>query len=137
MMGRVDGDAGTRDLGEGMRVLLATDSPDLGHALSLFLSERSIQVLEVTADPDDVIRRAAAGRPDAILVDWRLGEAVSTRVMDGLLGSEDPTPVIVLSTSQQRDEVHECGAAGYATLGDHPDSLIAVLNDVCGGGACD
>jgi DNA-binding response OmpR family regulator len=135
-MERVDGDAGTRDLGDGMRVLLATDSPDLGHALSLFLGERSIQVLDVTADTDDVMRRAAAGRPDAVLVDWRLGEAASTRLVDGLLRSEDPTPVIVLSTSQQRDEARACGAAGYATLGDHPDSLIAVLNDVCGG-VCD
>jgi DNA-binding response OmpR family regulator len=119
-----------------MRVLLATDSADLGHALSLFLGERSIQVLDVTADTDDLVRWAADGRPDAVLVDWRLGDAVSTRVVDDLMSCEDPTPVIVLTTSQQRERARACGAAGYATLGDHPDSLIAVLNEVGGGEAC-
>jgi DNA-binding response OmpR family regulator len=120
-----------------VRVLLATDSPDLGHALSLFLGERSIQVLEVTADTDDLVRRATSGRPDAVLVDWRLGEDVSTRVVDDLMSCEAQTPVIVLSTTQQRDRAKACGAAGQATLGDHPDALIAVLNEVCRGGPSD
>jgi DNA-binding NarL/FixJ family response regulator len=120
-----------------MRVLLATDSPDFGHALSLFLGERSIQVLDVTADADDLVRRAEAGRPDVVLVDWRLGDAVSTRVVDELMSCDYPTPVIVLSTTQQRDRARACGAAGYATLGDHPDALVAVLNEVGGREACD
>ena len=68
-----------------MRVLLATDNPDFGHALSLFLGERSIQVLDVTADADDLVQWAAAGRPDAVLLDWRLGEAVSRRLVDDLM----------------------------------------------------
>jgi DNA-binding response OmpR family regulator len=113
-----------------MRVLLATDSPDLGHALSLFLGERSIQVLEVTADADDLVRCAAAGRPDAVLVDWRLGEVLSTRLVDDLMYCDHPTPVIVLSTTQQRDQARASGAAGHATLGDHPDALIAVLDEI-------
>jgi DNA-binding NarL/FixJ family response regulator len=120
-----------------MRVLLATDSPDLGHALSLFLGERSIQVLDVTADTDALVRRAATRRPDAVLVDWRLGDAISARVVDDLMSCEDPTPVIVISTTQQRDRAQACGAAGYATLGDHPDALIAVLNEIGDGEACD
>ncbi len=117
-----------------MRVLLATDSPDLGHALSLFLRERSIQVLDVTADADDLVRWAAAGRPDAVLLDWRLGEAVSRRIVDDLMSCADPTPVIVLSTTEQRDRARACGAAGHACLGDHPDALLAVLNEIGGSG---
>jgi DNA-binding response OmpR family regulator len=113
-----------------MRVLLATDSPDLGHALSLFLGERSIHVLDVTADADDLVRRAAAGRPDVVLVDWRLGQALSTRLVDDLRYCDYPTPVIVLSTTRQREQARACGAAGYATLGDHPDALIAVLDEI-------
>jgi DNA-binding NarL/FixJ family response regulator len=120
-----------------MRVLLATDSPDLGHALTLFLGEHRIQVLGVTADADALVRNATAGRPDAVLVDWRLGEAISERVVNGLLNCEDPAAVIVLSTPQQRDEAMSCGAAGHATLGDPPDELLAVLNAVCGGAAGD
>jgi DNA-binding response OmpR family regulator len=120
-----------------VRVLLATDRPDLGHALSLFLGERNIQVLDVTADTGDLVRKATSGRPDAVLVDWHLGEDVSTRVVDDLMSCEARTPVIVLSTTQQRNRAKACGAAGQATLGDHPDTLIAVLDEVCRGGPCD
>ncbi len=86
--------------------------------------------MDVAADPDDLVRRAAAGRPDAVLVDWRLGEAVSTRLVDDFMSRDDPTPVIVLSTTQERDQARACGAAGHATLGDHPDTLIAVLDEL-------
>ena len=115
-----------------MRVLLATDSPDFGHALSLFLGERSIQVLDVTADADDLVQRAEAGRPDAVLLDWRLGEEVSTRLVDDLMGCDYPTPVVILSTTQQRDRARACGAAGHACFGDHPDALLAVLDEIGG-----
>jgi DNA-binding response OmpR family regulator len=120
-----------------MRVLLATDSPDFGHALSLFLGERSIHVLDVTADADDVVRTAAVRRPDVVLLDWRLGEAVSTQVVEGLLSSEDPPPVIVLTTTHQRDRANACGAARYVTLGDHPDALLAVLDEIDAAESCD
>ena len=116
-----------------MRVLLATDSPDLGHALSLFLGERSIQVLDVTADAEHLLRRASAGRPDAVLVDWRLGESVSARVVGDLMTRDDPTPVIVLCTTRQREQARACGAAGCVTLGDHPDALVAVLDELGAG----
>ena len=45
-----------------MRVLLATDRPDLGHALSLFLSERSIQVVDVVDDTGRLMDRVARPR---------------------------------------------------------------------------
>ena len=86
-----------------MRVLLATDRPDLGHALSLFLSERSIDVVDVVDDFDRLMDRAAAARPDVVLVDWSLGEAVSSQMVADLMHRDDPTPVIVLSTSTGPD----------------------------------
>jgi DNA-binding NarL/FixJ family response regulator len=69
-----------------------------------------------------------------VLVDWRLGEAESTRMVAGLMSAADPTPVIVLSTTQQRARARECGAAAFATLGDHPDVLLATLREVGPGG---
>ena len=75
-----------------MRVLLATDRPDLGHALSLFLSERSIQVVDVVDDFDRLMDRAATARPDVVLVDWSLGEAVSSQMVADLMDRDDPTP---------------------------------------------
>lgn len=113
-----------------MRVLLATDRPDLCHALSLFLSERSIQVIAVVDDADRLIDRNAASRPDVVLVDWSLGDAVSTRMVADLMNRDDPTPVIVLTSVKDRERAHACGAAAYATFGDTPDSLVAALREV-------
>jgi DNA-binding response OmpR family regulator len=114
-----------------MRVLLATDRPDLGHALSLFLSERSISVVAVVDDFDRLMDRAATARPDVVLVDWSLGEAVSGQVVADLMHRDDPTPVIVLSASKDRSRARVCGAAAYATLGDPPDALLSTLFEVC------
>jgi DNA-binding response OmpR family regulator len=113
-----------------VRVLVATDHPDLGHALTLFLSERRIQVLAVVGDADELLGLALSGRPDVVLVDWRLGEVESTRVVADLMGADDPTPVIVLTTARERARARESGAAAFATLGDHPDVLLATMREV-------
>lgn len=113
-----------------MRVLLATDRPDLGHALCLYLAECQIDVVDVVSDTDCLLVRTAAEHPDVVLVDWRLGEAVSTQAVADLQGCDNPTPVIMLSTSQENAPASMSGAAAYATLGDPPDSLLAVLAKV-------
>ena len=122
-----------------MRVLLATDQPDLGHALSLFLSEQSIQVVDVVDDSGRLLVQANAARPDVVLVDWSLGEAVSSQMVADLMDREDPTPVIILSTTRDRSRAQACGAAAYATFGDQPDELLATLAEIgarpAGGGA--
>lgn len=113
-----------------MRVLLATDRPDLGHALSLFLSERSIQVVAIVDDPGRLLDQAATARPDVVLVDWCLGDALSSRMVSDLMDRDDPTPVIVLTSAQDRTRAYACGAAAYATFGDTPDSLVDALRAV-------
>ena len=118
-----------------MRVLLATDRPDLGHALSLFLTERRVQVIDVVADCDRLMAQAGALHPDVVLVDWRLGEAAASQAVADLMRRDDPTPVIILSTTQDRRRARACGPAGCATLGDHPDSLLAALREVGAGPA--
>ena len=113
-----------------MRVLLATDSPDLGHALSLFLSERRINVVDVVGDRELVLRQAETARPDVVLLDWGLGGVVSRKMVADLMSGDDPTPVIILSTTQDRAKAKESGAAAYATLGDPPDTLLAAIREV-------
>jgi DNA-binding NarL/FixJ family response regulator len=110
-----------------MRVLLATDHPDLGHALSLFLSEQRIQVVDVVDDFEHLMHEAEAVRPDVVLVDWRLGAAAACETVAELMHRDDPTPVIVLSTARERSKASACGAAACCTLGDHPDALLDAL----------
>ena len=113
-----------------MRVLLATDRPDFGHALSLFLSERRIHVIDVVADCECLVHQAEAAHPDVVLVDWRLGEAAASQTVAELMHRDDPTPVIILSTTRDRTRARASGAAAFATLGDPPDSLLAAIRDV-------
>jgi DNA-binding response OmpR family regulator len=110
-----------------VRVLLATDRPDLGHALSIYLTERQVEVVDVVCDTDCLLARAAAGHADVVLVDWHLGDVASTRAVADLQGCGDPTPVVILSTSHDSAPASSSGAAAYATLGDPPDSLLAIL----------
>ena len=114
-----------------MRVLLATGSPDLGHALSLFLSERPIHVVDVVDDSGTLLSQTADARPDVVVVDWRLGASESKEMVALLMTADHPTPVIILSTPQQRPKARACGAAACATLGDPPDTLVAAIHEVC------
>ncbi|HET6476375.1 MAG TPA: hypothetical protein VFH93_09910 [Thermoleophilia bacterium] len=113
-----------------MRVLLATDRPDLGHALSVYLTAHHIDVVDVVCGRDCLLAQAAAKRPDAVLFDWRLGEAVATAAIAGYQGGGDPTPVVILSTLRENAPARTSGAAAYVTLGDPPDSLLAALTEV-------
>jgi DNA-binding response OmpR family regulator len=113
-----------------MRILLATNRRDLGHALSVFLSERHFQVVDVIGDSDLVVASAEAAHADVVLVDWGLGPTASTRIVDELLRRPDGMAVIVLSTSRESAHAREVRATAYATLGDPPDSLIDALQVV-------
>jgi len=113
-----------------MRVLLATDRPDLGEALCLFLSEQRIDVVDVVADAHRLLARAASVQADVVLVDWRLGAIVSTQAVADLQRGDARVPVIVLTTTQEQVRARTSGAAAYATLGDPPDTLLAALHEV-------
>ncbi len=65
-----------------------------------------------------------------VLVDWRLGEAAASQTVADLMHRDDPTPVIILSTTRDRTSARASGAAAYATLGDPPDSLLATIREV-------
>jgi CheY-like chemotaxis protein len=122
-----------------VRVLLATDRPDLGHALSLFLSESQIDVLDVVDvvdDADTLLARVASAHPDVIVIDGHLGVIVSTLTVAGLKGRGDPTPVVILCTNHEDDPARTAGAAAYATLGDPPQSLLTVLGEVARATLC-
>ncbi|HMK91711.1 MAG TPA: hypothetical protein VK576_01820 [Thermoleophilia bacterium] len=110
-----------------MRVVLATDRADLARALSLFLSEQRVQVLDVVDDAGALRSCASVERPDVALVDWRLGEDVTAAMVALLSEGEDPTPVVILTPAHQRRRARASGAAACASLGDAPETLLATL----------
>lgn len=110
-----------------MRILLATDRPDLGHALTLFLSERHFDVIAVVTDARELVTLATTTHPDIVLVDWQLAGAGSAGAVADLKSTGEPAPVIVMSTSQERALAQMAEADGHVTLGDPPEALLEVL----------
>ncbi len=114
-----------------MRVLLATDRPSLGAALSLFLSERQIQVVGVVVRANDVFTRAEASRADVVVVDRRLGDEAIEEAVADLRDHAGHASVVILGPSQDDASADDVlGADGFAVLGDPPDALLAVMREV-------
>lgn len=124
--------AGAKGLEEGasVRVLVATDRPSLGAALTLFLSGNDVEVVGVVGHAADVLVSAAATRPDVVLVDCRLAGEPADELVAGLkVGSCEPS-VIVLGTSEDAASLRLSGADGYCAMGDPPDLLLALMREV-------
>ena len=110
-----------------MRVLLATDRPDLGHALSLFLSERSIHVVDVVDDFDRLMDRAATRARTSSSSTGASVRRCPARLVADLMDRDDPTPVIVLSTRRTGRERARAARRPTRRSATTPDSLLATL----------
>jgi DNA-binding NarL/FixJ family response regulator len=113
-----------------LRVLLATDRPSLGAALSVFLSERQVEVVGVVAQADDLLTRAQALQADIVIVDQRLGDAAVEQTVADASACAKRTPVIILGASQDARSADVFGADGFAVLGDPPEALLALMHEV-------
>jgi CheY-like chemotaxis protein len=113
-----------------VRVLLATARPSLGAALSLFLSERGVEVVGVVSRAQEVRARITAARADVLIVDWHLVADDTADVVADLKADPDAVPVVVLTSSQDPAPDNVPAADAFATLGDPPEALLAVLLEV-------
>jgi DNA-binding NarL/FixJ family response regulator len=113
-----------------LRVLLATDRPSLGAALSLFLTERNVEVVGVVGQALDVLTRAQASHADVVVIDRRLGDAAIEEAVAELRDHAGHASVVVLGPTQDGASIGLLGADGFAVLGDPPDALLAVMREV-------
>lgn len=112
-----------------VRVLLATDRPTLGAALSLFLSERGIEVVGVLSRAQDLGAAAAATAADVVIIDSHLGDEVAAEIVTDLERGGTGAHVVVLGSAEgAASDVP--GADAFATLGDPPEALLRLLDDV-------
>ncbi len=98
-----------------MRLLLAEDAEDLGHAVERHLT-RGGHLVEWVRDGADAFHLAAAGGFDALLLDLNLPGESGTRVLERLRARADPTPVLVLTARGEiEDKVRhfQLGADDY------------------------
>ena len=103
--------------GEGYRILVADDEPEVVDLVRMVLEMEGYTVLNA-GDGEETVVRAQADRPDLILLDVRMPKLSGLSVLDRL--NEDPVtaaiPVIMLSVVTTYPEVRTAlqrGATAY------------------------
>jgi DNA-binding response OmpR family regulator len=110
-----------------MRVLLATDRPDLSSDLRLFLSGHGIELADVVSGDAHESTRVQCTEADVVIVDSRLGDASCASIVAGLQGGARRTPVVILCARRDLPGARAAGADGLALLGDPPETLLDAL----------
>ncbi|WP_206796562.1 response regulator transcription factor [Amycolatopsis sp. MtRt-6] len=120
-------------------VLVVDDQPLVRAGLAALLrAAPGFEVVGEAADGEQAVARAAATRPDVILMDVRMpgvGGVTATRRI--LAGAQDPPPRILILTTFDIDEyVYEAlraGAAGFLLKEAEPARLMHAIHTVAGG----
>ena len=122
-----------------IRVLLADDQPLLRTGFRMILeAEPDIEVVGEAVNGEEAVTKAAALRPDVVLMDVRMP------VMDGLEATSRvtalaaPPKVLVLTTFDLDDYVYEAlraGASGFLLKDATADDLVAAVRIVAAGEA--
>lgn len=84
----------------------------------------------VVARAHDVCARVTAASADVVIVDWRLAACATADVVADLKAGPGAARVVVLSSSQDSACGRVPGADAFATLGDPPEALLALLREV-------
>ncbi len=110
------------------RVLVVDDEPQILRALAVNLRARDFEV-DLAATGAEALQRAAAARPDAVLLDLGLPDIDGLDVIDGLRGWTE-VPIIVLTVrGREVDKVDalDRGADDYLTKPFGMNELLARL----------
>jgi two-component system response regulator GlrR len=108
------------------RVLVVDDDPVLCELLTLRIEAKG-HVVETASSGAQALERFAANRPDAVLLDLRLGEEDGLDVLDGILKRAPDAAVIILTahgTIETAVEAMRRGAFGFVTKPFHDHDLL-------------
>jgi len=118
-----------------MRVLLIDDHALFREGLAELLKRRRIDTA-AAANGRDGVRQAAALNPDVILLDLRMPEVDGLQTLGELKRARVTAPVVMLSTSNERDDLAAAlrgGAKGYLLKDMEPDALVDALRRAAAG----
>ena len=119
------------------RILLVEDNPGDAQLVRLALAEKLPGArLSVAADGEAALARLRedGSPPDLMLLDLNLPRLSGHEVLAAVRESDDPRirrlPVVVLTSSQQEDDVrrsYELGASSHVAKPDDIDQLFALI----------
>ncbi len=120
-----------------LRVLLADDQFLVRAGIvSLLGLDPGIDVVAEASDGEQVLELVASHRPDVLLLDLRMPRLDGIGVLTRLREDNDPTPVLVLTTFDDDEQVvaaMRAGARGYLLKDVTLEELTAALRQVAAG----
>ena len=116
-----------------MRILLADDEAKVRSALRLLLLHQSdVDILGEAVDTTGLLDWVKAAPPDLVLLDWELPGLPGVDLLPLLQDYCPELRVVVLSSRPEvRQAALEAGADAFASKGDPPERLLAVVNACC------
>ncbi len=122
-----------------IRVLLVDDETMIRAGLRLVLeTERDIEVVGEAADGAQAVSAVSALRPDVVLMNVRMPHMDGLTATGQILAAEQGVKVVVLTTFDEDDYVHEAlrlGASGFLLKVAPPERLVEAIRVAAGGEA--
>jgi len=101
---------------DGFRVMVVDDHPIWRDAVARDLAEDGFDVVATADGVESARRRAAVVKPDVVVMDMRLVDGTGTQATAAVLEVSPSSRILVLSASDERDDVLQAvkaGATGY------------------------
>jgi DNA-binding NarL/FixJ family response regulator len=104
----------------------------------LLSNEEDIEVVAEASNGLEAVDKAARFEPTVVLMDIRMPELDGLEATRRILAFDDPPRILVLTTFDLDEYVHEAlraGASGFVLKDDPPEQLLGALRIVAGGDA--
>ncbi len=118
-----------------MNIYIIDDHALFRNGLVSLLESRNISAV-AAASPEQGLVEISSLDLDIILLDLRMPQMSGLEVLKALKGQDVKTPVVMLTTSTEENDLRDClkyGAQGYLLKDMDPDELVGALNEVVSG----
>ncbi len=120
-----------------IRIVLADDHPVVRAGIRMLLERaKDIDIVGEAQDGVQALRLVETQRPDVLLLDMELPHITGVDVARRLRVSESPVRVLALSTYDDEQYIFgllECGAVGYLTKEEVPETIVEAVRGVARG----
>lgn len=123
-------------MSEPLRVMVVDDHPIWREGVARDLTEAGLSVVATADGVAAAGRRAAAVQPQVVLMDMHLPDGDGAAATAAVLDAAPETKVLILSASDERDDVLEAmkaGATGYLVKSASAAELLAAIESTAAG----
>ncbi|WP_280425535.1 response regulator transcription factor [Nocardia carnea] len=128
----------TDEAAAAISVMVVDDHPIWREGVARDLEAAGFRVVATAEDTATAVRRAAAARPRVVLMDMQLPDGNGAQATADVLRVSPDSRVLVLSASDERDDVLDAvkaGACGYLVKSASAAELFAAVHDTAAGQA--